>query len=48
MYRTIICAGNMSHGKNVLRKPVLIGPLKSDIGKVRDMSEIATENKVYY
>ena len=34
--------------KNVLRKPVLSGPLESDIGKVWDMSEIATENKVYY
>ena len=40
--------GNMSCGKNVLKKPVLIGPLESDIGKARDMSEIATENKVYY
>ena len=27
--------------KNVSRKPVLIGPLESDIGKVRDISEIA-------
>ena len=34
--------------KNVLRKPVMIGPLESDILKVRDMSEKATENKVYY
>ena len=33
--------------KNVLRKPVLIGPLESDIVGVRDMSEKATENKVY-
>ena len=33
--------------KNVSRKPVLIGPLESDIVKVRDMSEKATENKVY-
>ena len=32
---------------NVLRKPVLSGPLESDIGIVRHMSEIATENKVY-
>ena len=24
------------------------GPLESDIGKVRDMSEIATEHNVYY
>ena len=32
---------------NVLRKPVLIGPIESDIVKVRDMSEKATENKVY-
>ena len=33
--------------KNLLGKPVLIGPLESDIVKVRDMSEKATENKVY-
>ena len=33
--------------KNVLRKPDLIGPLESDIVKVRYMSEKATENKVY-
>ena len=33
--------------KNILRKPVLSGLYESDIGKVRDMSEIATENKVY-
>ena len=32
---------------NVLRKPILSGPLESDIGPVRHMSEIATENKVY-
>ena len=32
---------------NVLRKPILSGPLESDIGKVRDMSEIATEHMVY-
>ena len=32
---------------NVLRKPILSGPLEFDIGTVRDMSEIATENKVY-
>ena len=32
---------------NVLRKPVLIGPIESDIVKVRDKSEKATENKVY-
>ena len=48
----IVCTqtahGHMSHGKNVLRKPVLIGPLESDIVKVRYMSEKATENKVYY
>ena len=31
----------------VLRKPILSGPLESDIVTVRDMSEIATENKVY-
>ena len=47
----IVCTqtahGNKSCGKNVLRKPVLIGPLESDIVKVRDMSEKATENKVY-
>ena len=33
---------------NVLRKPVLIGPIESDIVKVRDMSERATKNKVYF
>ena len=33
---------------NVLRKPILSGPLESDIVTVRDMSEIATENKVYF
>ena len=32
---------------NVLGKPILSGPLESGIGTVRDMSEIATENKVY-
>ena len=32
---------------NVLRKPILSGPLESDIITVRDMSEIGTENKVY-
>ena len=32
---------------NVLRKPILSGPLEFDIVTVRDMSEIATENKVY-
>ena len=32
---------------NVLRKPILSGPLESDIVTVRDMSEITTENKVY-
>ena len=34
--------------KNVLRKPVLIGPIGFDIVIVRDMSEKATENKVFY
>ena len=47
----IVCTqtahGNMSRGKNLLRKPVLIGPLEFDIVIVRDMSEKATENKVY-
>ena len=33
---------------NVLRTPILSGPLESDIGTVRDMSEIVTENKVYW
>ena len=33
--------------KNVSRKPVLIGPIEFDIVIVRDMSEKATENKVY-
>ena len=32
----------------VLRKPILSGPLESDIVTVRDMSEIATEKKVYF
>ena len=32
---------------NVLGKPILSGPLESDIVTVRDMSEITTENKVY-
>ena len=32
---------------NVLRKPILSGPLESDIVTVQDMSEIATENNVY-
>ena len=32
----------------VLRKPILSGPLESDIVTVRDMPEIATENKVYW
>ena len=37
-----------SHGRiYVLRKPILSGPLESDIVTVRDMLEIATENKVY-
>ena len=35
-----------SRGNNVLRKPILSGPLESDIVTVRDLSEIATENKV--
>ena len=34
--------------KNVLRKPVLIGPIEFDIVIVRDMSEKDTENKVYW
>ena len=42
----IVCTqtahGNMSRGKNVL-----IGPIEFDIVIVRDMSEKATENKVY-
>ena len=33
--------------KNVLRKPVLIGLIEFDIVIVWDMSEKATENKVY-
>ena len=47
----IVCTqtahGNMSRGKNVLRKPVLIGPIEFDIIIGRDMSEKATKNKVY-
>ena len=48
----IVCT-QRAHGyichmvKKVLKKPVLSGPLESDIGKVWDMSEIASENKVY-
>ena len=34
--------------KNLLRKPVLIGPIEFDIVIVRDMSEKGTEHKVYY
>ena len=34
--------------KIVLRKPVPCGPLESDIGKVQNMSGIATKNKVYW
>ena len=34
--------------KNVLKKPVLIGPIESNIVKVQDMSEKAIENKVCY
>ena len=48
----IVCTqtehGNSHVVKNVLRKPYLIGPLESDIVKVRDMSEKAPENKVYW
>ena len=33
---------------NVLRKPVLNGPLESDIGKVQDMSEIATDTNIRF
>ena len=36
-----------SRGNKLLRKPILSGLLESDIVTVRDMSEIATENKVY-
>ena len=36
-----------SRGNKLLRKPILSGPLVSDIVTVRDMSEIATENNVY-
>ena len=37
------CMGPSHMVTNVLRKPVLSGPLESDIRQVRDMSEIATE-----
>ena len=47
----IVCTqtahGNTSHGKKCVKKPVLIGPIEFDIVIVRDMSEKATENKVY-
>ena len=54
--QVIVCThtahGTKSRGNkcvviNVLRKPILIGPLEFDIGTVQDMSEKATENKVY-
>ena len=47
LYTNTACIGICHVVKNVLRKPVLIGPLESDIVKVRYMSEKATENKVY-
>ena len=34
-------------GKKCFKEIVLSGPLESDIGKVWNMSEIATQNKVY-
>ena len=37
-----------SCGNKCIRKPILSGLLESDTGPVRVMSEIATENKVYY
>ena len=47
----IVCT-QTAHGPshvvtNVLRKAVSSGSLESDIGKVWDMSEIATKHKVY-
>ena len=41
------CMGLCHMVTNVLRKPVLSGPLESDREKVRDMLEIATKHKVY-
>ena len=53
-FPVIVCTqtarGNMSHGKKCImdwKLPVRSGPLESDIGKVRNMSEKATENKVH-
>ena len=49
----IVCT-QTAHGtisgfsKCVLRKPAPSHPLESDTGKVWDMSEIATEHKVYF
>ena len=47
----IVCTqtahGNMSRGKKCVKETSLIGPLESDIVKVRDMSEKDPENKVY-
>ena len=51
IHSVIVCTqtahGNMSCGEKCIKKPVLTGPLESDIVEVRDMSEKATENKVY-
>ena len=41
------CMGLSHVVTNVLRKPILSGTLESNIGKVQDMSELATEHKVY-
>ena len=49
-FPVIVCTqtahGNI-YGKNVLRRPVLSGPLESDIRKVWNMLEISTEKNVY-
>ena len=34
--------------RNVLKKPALSGPLKSDIGTVQDCWNILTESKAYW
>ena len=44
----VVCTPTiMSHGNKLLRKSILSDLFESDIGKVQDMSEIATEPKDY-
>ena len=47
----IVCTQTVARSHvvtNMLRNPVLSGPLESGIEKVWDMSEILTENKLYF